>query len=121
MIHMPKKITATKINGGKTEQKYREALNIQEDVEGEWISFAYPGKYVGTGETMEEAMYMAKSRYRADKKRFLSTKNGLVENDWLAYAEERGKKIANVHEKMGISHKSVWNEENTEIGRAKEE
>jgi len=79
-------------------------------IEG-YLAFAYPGKFVGFGITMEEALLMAKMHYRNAKKRFLEKE---TETSWLDFATDRQSKMDAVHEKWGIREKSTWNEDSIE-------
>ena len=79
-----------------------------------YVAFAYPGMYVGCGETMEEALQMAKMRLRNIKNKFLETHIDAIEADWTAHARDRQHKIEEVYRKMGLTKESVWASDNVE-------
>ncbi len=86
-------------------------FQVSEELEG-YIAFAFPGRFVGVGETREEAMTMAKMRLRASRKSHLNS--GKTENDWIKWAMDRGAKILDLYNKMGLKKSHVWEEDDLE-------
>jgi hypothetical protein len=108
---MPQEIRAIKIDDSELGKRYRESLKLSNEIPDGWVAFAYPGKFIGTGDTAEDAMHMAKMRLRSQKKKFLE-KN--PEEDWDCFAKNRREKLDKVHDKLGIKLDSTWNEDNIE-------
>jgi len=86
-------------------------------IEG-YLAFAYPGKFCGFGATMEEALVMAKVRYRNAKKRFIEKSDAFRDGDvtvielhWINWAKDRESKMNDAHSKWGIKEKFTWSED----------
>lgn len=86
-------------------------FDVSDELEG-FIAFAYPGRFVGVGETREEAMLMAKMRLR--KSRTSHTEKGKTEAEWSAWAKDRSTKILEAYKKIGMGKAQVWDEDNLE-------
>jgi hypothetical protein len=76
-----------------------------------YLAFAFPGKYLGYGVTMEEALTMACLRLRNQKDKYLEDHS---EREWHTFANERAAKIDIAHDKFGIKSESTWNIENVD-------
>lgn len=101
---MPRKIEIT-------HAKYVEC-EVADELKDGYLAFTYPGKFIGYGETMEEALIMARMRYRSAKKSFLDT--GETESSWVAWMKDREYKMNVIHEKWGIKDESTWNVDNVD-------
>ena len=62
---MPNKVEITRVESV--------AYKIDDEFTSGFISFSYPGKFIGFGENMEEALQMAKMRYRTAKKKYIES------------------------------------------------
>lgn len=85
--------------------KYDE-YDLEESLGKGYLAFAYPGKFLGFGETMEEALVMARMRLRNQRTKFLENH---TEHDWAVWACKRTQKMDEVHSRFGIKKQSTWN------------
>lgn len=88
------------------------SYEVEQALQDGYLAFAYPGKFVGWGETMEEALHMARMRLRSVRKKFLETHH--KEGEWHMYATNRHEKMDKLHDLRGIKLESTWNEENVD-------
>jgi len=83
--------------------------DVEDALKDGYLAFAYPGKFLGYGETMEEALLMCKIRLRKVKNKYLEHH---TEDEWCSFANSRGDKIDVAHSKWGIKDESTWNIDN---------
>lgn len=100
---MPLEIRVMKVDFYRQVAEYQ----VADDIDG-FISFAFPGNFVGLGETREEAMTMAKMRLRSSKKSHIDS--GKNEQEWIVWASDRGAKIQSLYKKIGLKKQHVWEE-----------
>lgn len=81
---------------------------VEKDITG-FVAFAFPGRFVGAGETREEAMNMAKARLRSSRKSYVES--GKTIEEWEEWAKKRDPKILELFKKVGLKKNQVWTEE----------
>ena len=102
---MPNEIRIISLDFFRKSSEY----SVSDDIDANYISFAYPGMFIGVGETREEAMSMAKMRLKASRKSYLE--NHKEDPNWNSWALDRESKIRSLLSKTGLKKNHVWNEE----------
>ncbi len=98
-MFMPKMIS---VYNASTYEEYE----LEDSLHEGYLAFAYPGKFLGFGDSWTEALVMARMRLRNQRTKFLEDH---TEEEWAVWACKRTIKMNEVHSRFGIKKQSTWN------------